>query len=663
MELEDWLKLLPWIIVLIPTLFITYYGIRAWRNPAFKNTFLAFVYNFISYLGFIIMPIKYLLRKIRDVFLYLIPLHIIERFSEMTGLDSSKQHAWSPNNLFTTMVISFVSIFAILLYIWYSTQTGGLLDGENASLKVNGFAIAGFTFLVLFVIYCFYIFGKGKLDKKNPENIFPSQGTFRQQASWTLKRSASFLKTLILLIIVLGILGAMLWYAMTTPENAEWIASLMMILTGIVILTIVYFGIKDLEIIKKLMKNKVLQFIFHLIFLIPCLIFEIVNYIYNELKFTPQYIYNILIFEIIFIALYFVYPMIKDEIAMFNPFVEGGGVEVQKAELISIDQEKLLIMKDIKKEKEKLTTKYPILDSHNFFNQIKEKSLLIEENNDELENHIISYLCPACGPNPRDSTTTKLTIKDRGNYKATNITKINEVKEILKGKKNNNGIIKNIAILEARLANLNDKAKNLEAAIKNGTGSLNTKIVQMVPIYLNKKLELANYKDLRKGAEGNTMALDDIRYNYGLSFWFYLHSNAPNFYENKDYEILNYSEKPKVTYNPSSNKLKITMKDTRNEMESNAVASVYEIKDVKLQKWNNLVINYVNGALDIFLDAKLVATLPNSIPANPADNLTIGDEKGLNGGICNIIFYDRRLTKKKIEFNYELLKNKNPPVL
>ena len=195
----------------------------------------------------------------------------------MTGLDSGKQHAWSPNNLFTTMVISFISIFAILLYAWYSTQSGGSLDGENTSPSVNGFAIAGFSFLVLFVIYAFYIFGKGKLDKKNPENIFPSQGTFRQQASWTLKRSASFLKTLILLIIILGVLGGMLWYAMTSPENAEWIAGLMMVFTGIIILTIIYFGIKDLEIIKKLMKNKVLQFIFHLIFLIPCLIFEIVN--------------------------------------------------------------------------------------------------------------------------------------------------------------------------------------------------------------------------------------------------------------------------------------------------------------------------------------------------------------------------------------------------
>ena len=662
MELEDWLKLLPWIIVLIPTLFITYYGIRAWRNPAFKNTFLAFVYNFISYLGFIIIPIKYLFRKIRDVFLYLIPLHIIERFSVMTGLDSGKQHAWSPNNLFTTMVISFISIFAILLYAWYSTQSGGSLDGENTSPSVNGFAIAGFSFLVLFVIYAFYIFGKGKLDKKNPENIFPSQGTFRQQASWTLKRSASFLKTLILLIIILGVLGGMLWYAMTSPENAEWIAGLMMVFTGIIILTIIYFGIKDLEIIKKLMKNKVLQFIFHLIFLIPCLIFEIVNYIYNELKYTPQYVYNILIFEIIFIALYFVYPMIKDEIAMFNPFVEGSSSEVQKAELITIDQEKLLIMKDIKKEKEKLTTKYPILDSHNFFQQIKEKSLLIKENNDELENHIISYLCPACGPTPRDPTTTKLTMKDKVNYKNTNIRKINEVKKILKGKKDEDGIIKKIAKLQARLANLEDKRKNLEEAIKNGNGGLNTKIVQMVPIYLNKRYKLASYKELRKSVEGSALALDDIRYNYGLSFWFYLHSNAPNFYENKDYEILNYSNKPKIAYNPSSNKLRVIMEDTRNQQNPNAVISVYEIKDVKLQKWNNLVINYVNGALDIFLDGKLVATIPNSIPLNPTDNLTTGDE-GLNGGICNIIFYDRRLTKKKIEFNYELLKNKNPPVL
>merc|ERR1712216_600801 len=107
----------------------------------------------------------------------------------------------------------------------------------------------------------------------------------------------------------------------------------------------------------------------------------------------------------------------KDEIAMFNPFSDGGDEEVQKAELKTIDYDRLAIMRDIKTEKQKLIVKYPLLNTNNFFKQIKEKSLLIEENNDELENLIISYLCPACGPEPRNMA---LPMQDRTNYKTSN---------------------------------------------------------------------------------------------------------------------------------------------------------------------------------------------------------------------------------------------------
>lgn len=654
MELEDWLKILPWIIIAIPTLFIGYYGIRAWRNPAFKRSFLAFTYQFVSFFGFIIIPLKFFFKKIRDVFLYLFPLHIIERFSDYFGLDPKKPHAWSSKNLFTTMVISFVTIFAIVLYSWYSTQQGALQEGEVMNPQLNTFAIIAFSFLVMCVLYVFYIFGKGKYDKKNPENIFPSEGTFREQATWTLKRSATFMKSLILLIIILGVLGGMLWFAMTSPENAEWIASTLMVLTGIVILTIVYFGIKDLEIIKKLMKNKILQFIFHLIFLIPCLIFEVVNYIYNELKYTPQYIYNILIFEIIFIALYFVYPIIKDKLYVFLPFADDN-TEVKKAELKTISLSKLQLKKEISEEKKKLTKKYTMLDDYSFFQKIKKNSLTVKEKEDELENHIISYLCPACGPTQRDPTKP---LVDNTIYKTTNKQKINDVKAILVGRNYKGGLIEKIALLEARMADLDDKEKSLEQQIKDGDGGLETKVIQMKSVYLGEKNKIANYKDLRKGGK---MVIDDIKYNYAISFWFFLHSNAPNFYKkNRFYEILNYSDKPRISYNPSKNELVVIMND--GDAEHKRIRS-YKIKDIKLQRWNNLVINYVNGALDIFLDKELVATLPQTIPANTADNLTIGDDNGINGGICNIVFYGNRLTKRRIEMNYELLKNKNPPVL
>ena len=36
---------------------------------------------------------------------------------------------------------------------------------------------------------------------------------------------------------------------------------------------------------------------------------------------------------------------------------------------------------------------------------------------------------------------------------------------------------------------------------------------------------------------------------------------------------------------------------------------IYKKKKFKLQKWHNLVINYVGGVIDIFLNGELVASV------------------------------------------------------
>ena len=115
-------------------------------------------------------------------------------------------------------------------------------------------------------------------------------------------------------------------------------------------------------------------------------------------------------------------------------------------------------------------------------------------------------------------------------------------------------------------------------------------------------------------------------------------------------------------YNPVESKLKVYVKTGPNDNDKKE----YILEDIKLQKWNNLVINYMDGILDIFLDAKLVGSYPQTIPYNQTDSVWIGhgsEGEGLNGGICNVVFFNNRLRKKRIELNYEYLKNKNPPIL
>jgi hypothetical protein len=90
---------------------------------------------------------------------------------------------------------------------------------------------------------------------------------------------------------------------------------------------------------------------------------------------------------------------------------------------------------------------------------------------------------------------------------------------------------------------------------------------------------------------------------------------------------------------------------------------IYKNSDVLLQKWNNIIINYNSGVLDIFLNGELVKSSIGVVPYYTLDNLTIGQENGIKGGICNVVYFNRALTSSNIYYLYNMVKDKNPPIL
>jgi hypothetical protein len=44
------------------------------------------------------------------------------------------------------------------------------------------------------------------------------------------------------------------------------------------------------------------------------------------------------------------------------------------------------------------------------------------------------------------------------------------------------------------------------------------------------------------------------------------------------------------------------------------------------------------------------------------DALTVGSDNGVNGGICNVVYFKKSLTITNIYNIYNNMKNKNPPV-
>jgi hypothetical protein len=185
------------------------------------------------------------------------------------------------------------------------------------------------------------------------------------------------------------------------------------------------------------------------------------------------------------------------------------------------------------------------------------------------------------------------------------------------------------------------------------------------PVGINTKYSLGTYQELNGS--------DTFDYQYAISSWIYIDSAAPN--TNSSYSkytsLLNFGDKPNVLYNGSTNSLMIIMqqkdleKTTKNKLtdfDEDGNRIIFVKHNVLLQKWNNIIINYNGGILDIFLNGELVKSSIGVVPYYTLDNLTIGEDNGINGGICNVVYFNKALTATNIYILYNMLKNRTLPV-
>jgi hypothetical protein len=185
------------------------------------------------------------------------------------------------------------------------------------------------------------------------------------------------------------------------------------------------------------------------------------------------------------------------------------------------------------------------------------------------------------------------------------------------------------------------------------------------PVYTNALYSLGTYQELNGS--------DNYDYQYAISFWLFLDAAAPN--TNASYSkytsLLNFGDKPNVLYNGKNNTLMVTMQQKDLDKSANKLTDfdengnriLYKNENVLLQKWNNIIINYNGGIMDIFLNGELVKSDIGVVPYYTLDNLTIGEDDGIQGGICNVVYFKRALTTSNMYYLYNMVKNKSPPVL
>lgn len=148
-----------------------------------------------------------------------------------------------------------------------------------------------------------------------------------------------------------------------------------------------------------------------------------------------------------------------------------------------------------------------------------------------------------------------------------------------------------------------------------------------------------------------------VNNKFAISMWVYVVPVPPTVYPyNGDATIFEFGNyHPRLIYNGSTNKFKSFM----NQSESTEFT-------MPLQAWNHVVYNYTKSSVDLFVNGELVATKTSRSSVNEGlsmdDILSIGQENGLSGGICNVVYFKTPLFKYEIENMYNLNKMKDPPI-
>jgi hypothetical protein len=208
------------------------------------------------------------------------------------------------------------------------------------------------------------------------------------------------------------------------------------------------------------------------------------------------------------------------------------------------------------------------------------------------------------------------------------------------------------------------------------------------PIQTNVLTNVSSYQNL----SGN----DKFNYQYAISFWFYLDAFAPTSH-NKILSILSYGENPAMKYSSENNMFYITVKQKTddndivdfikedgkidnwndikktienvkmlpfgNDIDADGNRIIYKHSNVQLQKWNNVLLNYNGGTLDVFYNGELVKSAIEVVPYMKFDMLTVGSDNGVSGNVANLMYFKKPLDYYTVNTLYTSLKNNNPPVI
>lgn len=141
-----------------------------------------------------------------------------------------------------------------------------------------------------------------------------------------------------------------------------------------------------------------------------------------------------------------------------------------------------------------------------------------------------------------------------------------------------------------------------------------------------------------------------IKFTYSL--WLYINNIPENALWNTSYKykknIIKKYGSPNIKYIPFTNTLviEISYRDKNDEVTIHDI----NIDNIKLQKWNHLVVSLDGRHTNVYIDGKLIKhILIPSVPFIYNKNLFIGDKNNdFNGYISNAVYYNTAISYKEV---------------
>lgn len=173
------------------------------------------------------------------------------------------------------------------------------------------------------------------------------------------------------------------------------------------------------------------------------------------------------------------------------------------------------------------------------------------------------------------------------------------------------------------------------------------------PIYLDKETDLGYFQN-SAFLDPSIDRSEDINfnYNYAISTWVRVNPQprSTSSAYNKSSSLINFGNIIKIMFN--KNNLEILAATNKTNEPTNKLITIYKGKKLLYQTWNNIIINYSGGTLDIFINNSLVVSKQNITPLTEHNKVIAGTLNGIHGSIKDIIYYDKILSRSQIHAIY-----------